>query len=67
MNEKLEYLRTYLQYITNTTLVPLPTAFFDEDWDPIGPKVREELYVLGWITEDENGIRITDKGKEAMK
>lgn len=51
----------YLDYIRNTTLVPLPTAAFDDDWEPIGPQVRERMVKEGLITVAADGIRIVEK------
>jgi hypothetical protein len=33
----------YVDYINNTALEPLPLECFDEDWDPIGQTIRDEL------------------------
>ena len=48
-------LQQYVDYIKNTKRVPLPVAFFDDDWEPIGPKVREELMNRGFIYYHKNG------------
>lgn len=53
-----EHLQKYLDYIRNTKRVPLATALFDEDWEPIGPQVRKELRDGGWIDESTAGITV---------
>jgi hypothetical protein len=53
----------YLRYIRNTGRAPLPVATFDEDWEPVGPKVRRHLVELGAITEAAGGIFLTDRGR----
>lgn len=55
-----DYLKQYVQYIRNTANVPLKTEHFDDDWEPIGPKLRRELLAIGWIAEAADGIRLTD-------
>lgn len=53
-----DYLQRYVEYIGNTGRVPLPTAMFDEDWEPIGPMVRARLKAAGLIEETEGGITL---------
>lgn len=55
-----DYLQQYVQYIRNTGQVPLKTADFDEDWDPIGPTLRAEMVTKGLISEGEDGLRIIE-------
>lgn len=55
-----EHLKQYVQYIRNTANVPLKTEHFDDDWEPVGPTLRRQLLALGWITEEADGIRLTD-------
>ncbi len=50
-----EHLRKYVDYINNTRLKPLPTATFDDDWSPVGPDVRSQLYKKAWIVYDKTG------------
>ena len=44
-------LQRYVDYIRNTGQKPLPTAAFDDDWEPIGPMIRKEMTALGLIYE----------------
>ena len=44
----------YLQYIKNTGGSP-KVEWFDDDWEPIGPKVRADMVKAGLI-KIENGI-----------
>lgn len=53
----------YVQYIKNTRMVPLPVAFFDNDWDPIGRMVRADLEKAGLIRQTDGGILLTAKGE----
>lgn len=53
-----EHLNQYVQYIKNTAAVPLQTAWFDEDWEPVGPMVREQMVKANLITVAEDGIRL---------
>lgn len=54
----MSHLKKYVDYIRNTRRVPLPTAMFDADWDPIGPKLRREMVAAGLIVETPDGIVI---------
>lgn len=51
-------LQTYVDYIRNTGFEPLPIEMFDEDWAPIGPKLRRELTQSGLVNEKRGGLRI---------
>lgn len=51
----LESLKKYVQYIRNTANVPLKTAHFDDDWEPIGPQLRRDLQSAGYIMYDHTG------------
>lgn len=51
-------LTKYIDYIRNTGRDPLPVEMFDEDWEPVGPMVRENLVRAGMIEETPHGIRI---------
>ncbi len=44
-------LARYVDYINNTGQVPLKTEHFDEDWEPAGPMIRQNLRAGGYITE----------------
>jgi len=55
-----EHLQKYVQYIKNTGRVPLRVDWFDDDWDPIGPKLREQMVAEGLITIQEDGIRLVE-------
>lgn len=35
--------QNYIDYLNNTNRLPLPVAQFDEDWEPIGPKIRRDM------------------------
>ena len=60
-----EYLKRYAQYIVNTAHDPLSNEMFDDDWEPIGPALRSDLVKAGWITQSDDGVRLTDVGREA--
>jgi hypothetical protein len=45
MNERFD---KYLQYIKNTGGKPL-VSWFDDDWEPIGPTIRNEMLAAGLI------------------
>jgi predicted ThiF/HesA family dinucleotide-utilizing enzyme len=53
-----EHLQKYVQYIKNTAHVPLRTDWFDDDWEPVGPMVREQLVKANLITVSDDGIRL---------
>jgi hypothetical protein len=61
--EAREGLRKYVEYIRNTAQDPLPIALFDEDWDPAGPMVREQLQKLGLAEEQNGGLVLTETGR----
>ncbi len=48
----------YVDYIRNTGRVPLPIVMFDEDWEPIGPRVRADLVAAGLVAETEGGLHV---------
>lgn len=48
----------YIAYIKNTGLAPLPASVFDDDHDPIGPQIREDLAREFWIVVGDDGIRL---------
>jgi hypothetical protein len=45
-----DYLQKYLDYIDNTGGVTVEQ--FDEDWEPIGPMVRHDLFAAGLAQVD---------------
>lgn len=49
-----EHLQKYADYIANTGGTPTIEEF-DEDWEPIGPKVRRELRMTG-VAEERHGL-----------
>lgn len=53
-----EHLQKYVEYIKNTGHDPLPVAYFDEDWEPIGPKVRAHMEEAKLITVSTDGVRL---------
>ena len=54
--EKLpHHLQKYVDYILNTKLEPLPVVYFDDDWSPVGPDVRQQLSRGGFITYGAGG------------
>jgi hypothetical protein len=48
--QSIENLQKYLEYIDNTGGVT--TEQFDEDWEPIGAIVREDLFKAGLAQND---------------
>lgn len=55
------HLKQYVDHIRNTGQVPLLVSMFDDDWEPIGPRVRKDLLAAGMIVKVE-----TTEGKEAI-
>jgi hypothetical protein len=51
-----EHLRKYVEYIRNTGREPLAVELFDDDWEPIGPRVRAELVRAGLVTQSADGL-----------
>ncbi|NLG18897.1 MAG: hypothetical protein GX556_16350 [Fibrobacter sp.] len=49
----------YLEYITNTGGCPKVDQF-DEDWEPIGPCVREDMKKAGLIFERNGHVYIAE-------
>lgn len=54
------HLQQYVQYIKNTAQVPLKVEHFDDDWDPIGPKLRADMIGANLIIISEDGIRLVE-------
>ena len=52
----MERFKQYIEYINNTGQVPLATAAFDEDWEPIGPRVRADMVKADLIQVRADGI-----------
>lgn len=46
----------YLDYITNTGDKCL-VIWFDEDWEPIGPRLRADMFEAGLVVEESDGDR----------
>jgi len=53
-----ECLQRYVDYLRNVGTPILATAYFDDDWDPIGPKVREQLEQAGLVEQSHGGIAL---------
>ena len=61
-----EHHKQYLHYVINTG-GHATVANFDEDWEPIGPMLRAELFP-DFIVENEDGkIVLTEAGKSALE
>lgn len=58
----MSYLKQYCQYIKNTAQRPLPTEAFDDDLEPIGPMVRDQMLKEELIVISDGGIFLTEKG-----
>jgi len=56
------HLIQYLQYVKNTGGNATVTGF-DDDWEPIGPMVREELMPTYMVENPEGKLILTDIGK----
>lgn len=54
------HLQAYIQYIKNTAQVPLKIEHFDDDWNPIGTRVRADLVKYKAITEVDGGILLVE-------
>lgn len=66
------YLQQYCQYIWNAGEGRVGTKQFDEDWEPIGYQVRNDLMGEGLATQDaatdpDRKIRLTDAGMALIK
>lgn len=48
------HLQPYVDYLNNVGKYPSPAAWFDDDWEPIGPTVRKQLSEAG-LAETEDG------------
>ena len=60
-----EDLKQYLEYVDNTGGNG-DIARFDDDWEPIGPMVRQELMPV-YIQENEDGkLFVTEAGRKAL-
>lgn len=49
-----------LQYLKNTGSNEVPISWFDEDHEPIGPKLREQMKDAKLISERNGKIIICD-------
>jgi hypothetical protein len=56
MNDR--HLQKYVDYIKATGQPYLPIKTFDDDWDPIGHLIRQELVAAGYAREMAGIIRI---------
>lgn len=57
----------YYEYIRNPGQSALACAAFDDDWDPVGPALRQELAKAGYITETEGKIALTQRGQALVE
>lgn len=60
---KVSPLKPYVVYIRNTAQRPLAISAFDEDWDPIGPRIRADLLAQELIEEADGALMLTAKGE----
>jgi len=60
-----DHLNKYCKYVRNTNNRPLAAAFFDEDWEPIGPNLRADMERRGLIEQALGGLMLTDAGEAA--
>ncbi len=49
----------YLEYIKNTGGNP-KVSEFDEDWEPIGPRVREDMKRIGLVVEVDGRLKAAE-------
>jgi hypothetical protein len=61
-----EHFKRYAEYIQNTAQRPLAASAFDDDWEPIGPKVRREMGASGLIEEWGGALMLTEKGESLL-
>ena len=57
-----QHLKKYAEYIVNTGQAWPKIAHFDEDWEPVGPMVREQMRSAGLTLEDSGVIILTSEG-----
>lgn len=53
MNQRFQQ---YIEYINNTGQKPLSVSNFDEDWEPIGPRLRQDMSAADLIQVRSDGI-----------
>ena len=57
------HLQKYADYIRDTELDPLPVSVFLERWGTAdGRMVLTDMVVRGLLTQDANGVRLTEAG-----
>lgn len=56
----------YLEYIKNTGGSPSITQF-DDDWEPIGPRVREDMKRLGLVFEVDGRLKVAESQQMCPK
>ena len=60
-------MKKYCEYLVNVGR-PLAVEDFDEDWEPVGPTIRNDLFYLGLVVKDEDGkLSLTDPGKQLAR
>jgi hypothetical protein len=67
-----DHLQKYCQYIHNAGSGSVLTSYFDEDWEPVGYNVRNDLMREGLATQDASTdparkIHLTDAGRALLK
>lgn len=58
-----DYLKQYVKYVRNTAQRPLAIAAFDDDWEPVGPRVRADLERAGLIEQSMGALMLTNAGE----
>lgn len=60
----MKHLQKYAAYVRNASGVAgaIATSAFDEDWEPIGPKVRGQLLEAGLTLEEDEYMILTSQG-----
>jgi len=59
------YFKQYLQYVINAGGPTIEQ--FDDDWEPIGPRLRKQLSDEGLIDESDHSVRLTALGKASLQ
>lgn len=59
-------LRQYIDYLKRQGRMVVDNADFDDDWSPIGPKVRAQLKSAGYIVQYDKMFALSEGHWEAL-
>lgn len=61
------HLIQYLKYMRATGQSSVPNDWFDDDHEPIGPTLRQDLVHAGYVIDNGASLTMTEAGEAALR